>query len=145
MEEYLKRVALSKKSPEEFGRDLESESEVDAMARLVADLLINQKAKRQAEVWIEYYLGEFEAGSRDQATFLDDPLFINRMILAIRAMLAFVPIRQWRKVRKVLLRMERIAAETNEIRQRIALAHAQNPGMANQTWPATADTLIFPH
>lgn len=145
MEEHLRKVALSKQTPEDYANYLGLDPILKDLADLMNRTMRNRKRKKEAEVWIEYYLGEFESGLKDGGVFVENPLLINRMILFVRTALSFVPRGRWRKVRLALLRMEYIAAATSLIRDRMALAHGLEPHkMACSSEPATVNALLLP-
>ncbi len=145
MEEHLKKVTQSKQSPEDYSNYLGLNPILKDLANLMDRTLRNRKRKKEAEALIEYYLGEFESGLKDEAVFVENPLLINRMILFIRTVLSFVPRGQWRKLRVALLRMEYIAGATSLIRDRMALAHGLEPHkMACSSELTTIDDLLLP-
>jgi len=144
MEEHLRDMANFKDSPAEYARFIGSKKLIEDFSELMGRMLSMKREKFQADVWINYYVGEMEAGSKDPAKFLDDPMLIERLVHFFRALVGLIPKRRrWTRLRNALLRLEAIASETQIIRDRIALAHKKEPDrMVDATSP---DSLLLPN
>lgn len=143
MEAHLRRVANSKDNPAEFASRLETQEWIDDLSGMLESIICHRRAKREASLWIDYYLGQMEAGLRDPGKFIDDPMFIERLVHFLRTVANLVPKRRhWDKPREALLRLEFIAAETQVTRDRIQLAHKKEP--AKMSGNTSADSLLLP-